>query len=68
MYDYIKNVYDNYYIVNKNKKFGIVSINGDVIIPPHYDNILSGNEYGEFLLKKDKKYFSINLKQTVLFI
>ena len=61
-------MYDNYYIVNKNKKFGIISINGDVIIPPQYDNILLGNEYREFLLKKDKKYFSINLKQTVLFI
>ena len=67
-WDYTGNIYFNnevsedLILVEKNKKFGIVRINGDVIIPPQYDNILSGSEYGEFLLKKDKEYFSINLK------
>ena len=48
----------NYFIVSKNKKFGIIDINKKIILPLEYDEISNWTEYGprhsKFIVKNGK--------------
>ena len=58
LYDNILYVKEELAVVSKNKKFGVVDLNNKEILPFKYDEIYFSN--GNFLAKKDEKYYLNN--------
>ena len=65
---YGEKVYNNTVLKYKeNNKFGLLSLSGEKITKPLYDEMQSlEDKYGEILVKKDGKYGVINVKGTML--
>lgn len=66
--DYGGRVYNNTVLKYKeNNKFGLLSLSGEKITKPLYDEMQSlEDKYGEILVKKDGKYGVINVKGIML--
>lgn len=65
IYDYIKEIKNNYLEVHNNAKTGIININNTLILPIEFENI-EHYKGDTFIVKKNNLYGMINSKQTWL--
>lgn len=54
------------YAFKKDKKWGFVNKNNEIVVQPEYDFVTEFNEYGFAGIKKDGKWGSINLNGDVI--
>lgn len=54
------------YALKKDKKWGFVNKNNEIVVQPEYDFVTEFNEYGFAGIKKDGKWGSINLNGDVI--
>ena len=59
-YEYGENV-NKFILVNENKKFGLLDNAGNILIPPQWDGISGGYDYGKFLLHEKDTYYAISI-------
>ena len=67
-YDYIKCTFDNYFIVAKYHKYGIININNEIVLDFIYDDINSVflDDENRFIVKMNGRYGIININRKII--
>lgn len=66
-YAFIDRIIDNQgFLAVKNKKYGFVKIDGSVILPFDYEEIINFRNYTSFVVKKNGKYGIVNAKNEIV--
>jgi mRNA-degrading endonuclease HigB of HigAB toxin-antitoxin module len=61
-----KRIFDDFYAFEINDKWGVIDINGKIIIEAKYNKISAGKQ-NQFIVKKDNEYGVIDLKGDIIF-